>query len=79
VRDTQAGTGRGDAWVASSDGTKFLPTTKESDWICIGQEICAVGDFNGDHLDDAVAFVRDTQTGAGRGDVWVALSFYLIE
>jgi hypothetical protein len=24
--------------------------------------------------DDVVAFVRDTQAGAGRGDVWVALS-----
>jgi hypothetical protein len=37
--------------------------------MCVGQEICAVGDFNGDHLDDVIAFA-----GAGLGDVWVALS-----
>jgi hypothetical protein len=74
VRDTQTLSGRGDAWVALSNGSSFGPRQKWSDWFCIGQEVCATGDFNNDGRDDVIAFVRDTQTGVGRGDVWVALS-----
>jgi hypothetical protein len=74
VRDTQTGVGQGDVWVAYSTGTVFGVAQKAAEWICIGQEVCAVGDFNGDRYLDAVAFVRDTQTGTGRGDVWVALA-----
>jgi hypothetical protein len=74
VRDTQTATGRGDVWVALSTGNGFAPRQKWSDFFCIGQEVCAVGDFNADDKDDVIAFVRDTQTGTGRGDVWVALS-----
>jgi hypothetical protein len=78
VRDTQTGTGRGDVWVAFSNGDGFSSyPQKWSDWMCIGQEICAVGNFDGFGFpwrtpDDAVAFVRDTQPEPGRGDVWVA-------
>jgi hypothetical protein len=79
VRDTQSQPGRGDVWIAYSTGSAFGLPHKASDWICIGQEVCAVGDFNGDRVDDAVAFVRDTQTGSGRGDVWVALTLVPIE
>jgi hypothetical protein len=75
VRDTQTGAGRGDVWVALSNGTSFGPAEKWSDWICVGEAVCAVGHFDWSWRgDDAIAFVRDTQTGAGRGDVWVALS-----
>jgi hypothetical protein len=74
VRDTQTLTGRGDVWVALSTGNGFSLRQKWSDFFCIGQEVCATGDFNGDRYDDVIAFVRDTQTGTGRGDVWVAFS-----
>ena len=74
VRDNQTDVGRGDVWVALSNGSSFGPAQKWSDWMCIGQEVCAVGDFNRDGRDDVIAFVRDTQSGPGRGDVWVALS-----
>jgi hypothetical protein len=74
VRNTQTGAGQGDAWVGLSTGNGFVPASKWSDWICIGLEICGVGDFNGDRHDDAIAFVRDTQTGIGQGDAWVAVS-----
>jgi len=43
--------------------------------VVFGDSYCyAVGDFNGDGKDDIVTFIRDTKTGAGRGDVYVALS-----
>jgi len=127
VRDTQSGQGRGDVFVALSDGSKFVGTAikwhdlfcigdelpaigdfngdgkddiatftrgnnadvyialsngsqfvgtalKWHDSFCDGQEVPAVGDFNGDGKDDIVTFVRDTQSGQGRGDVFVALS-----
>ncbi len=74
VRDTQTGTGRGDVHVALSNGSSFLPSTKWHDFFCLGAEVCAVGDFNGDERDDLITFVRDTQTGTGRGDVHVSLS-----
>jgi hypothetical protein len=74
VRNTQTGIGQGDAWVALSTGFRFAIAQKWSDWICIGQEVCGVGDFNHDGRDDVIAFVRETQSGVGRGDVWVALS-----
>jgi hypothetical protein len=74
VRDTKTGDARGDAYVALSTGTGFSPAQKWSDLICVGQEVCKVGDFNGDSRADVVAFVRNTQIGVGRGDAYVALS-----
>ncbi len=43
-------------------------------WFCIHEEVCEVGDFNGDGLDDIVTFLRDSASGSARGDVRVALS-----
>ena len=46
VRNSRTGVGQGDAWVALSTGTGFAVARKWSDWICIGHEVCAVGDFD---------------------------------
>jgi hypothetical protein len=75
TRDTWGtGTARGDVYVAYSTGSGFGGASLKHDWFCIGNEVCNVGDFNGDGRDDLVAFVRDTQTGIGQGDVYVAFS-----
>ena len=47
---------------------------KWHDHFCIRNEVCLLADVDGDGKDDLVAFVRDTQTDARRGDVWVSLS-----
>ena len=70
---TNNGVGDSDVWVAFSDGTKFGPGQKWHDYFCTLQEICALGDVNGDGKADAIAFVR-TNNGVGDSDVWVALS-----
>ncbi len=81
LRDTQLGDNRGDVYVALAGGGTpnrgiiGFPVSKQwSDSFCLSSEQCAVGDVNGDGRDDVLAFVRDTQTGTGRGDVYVALS-----
>jgi hypothetical protein len=70
---TNNGVGDSDVWVALSDGTKFGPGQKWHDYFCTLQEICAVGDVNGDGKVDVISFVR-TNNGVGDSDVWVALS-----
>jgi hypothetical protein len=74
LRSTQPDPGRGDVWVALSTGSSFGGSGKWNDFFCINDEIPAVGDFNGDGRDDIVLFVRNAKSGAGRGDVYVALS-----
>ncbi|MGI5499270.1 FG-GAP-like repeat-containing protein [Lentzea sp. CA-135723] len=60
----------GDAFVALSDGTKFVGDgVKWHDHFAIGTETPGVGDFNGDGKDDVVTFTRGTAA-----DVYVALS-----
>ncbi|MCW5852798.1 MAG: VCBS repeat-containing protein [Anaerolineae bacterium] len=70
---TNNGVGDSDVWVALSDGTRFGAGQKWHDYFCTLQEICALGDVNGDGKADAIAFVR-TNNGVGDSDVWVALS-----
>ena len=64
---------RGDAadvYVALSNGNGFVGNSvKWHDHFAVGTEIPAVGDFNGDGLDDIVTFTR-----GDAGDVYVALS-----
>jgi hypothetical protein len=74
IRDTKTGTGQGDVYVALSTGSSFGAGQKWHEYFCIGNEIPAVGDVNGDGKDDIVTFIRDTKTGTGQGDVYVALS-----
>jgi hypothetical protein len=74
VRDAQKNGARGDVRVALSSGTSFGPAAIWHGWFCVGQELPAVGDFNGDGKDDVATFVRNSKTGSGANDVWVALS-----
>ncbi|WP_410568885.1 FG-GAP-like repeat-containing protein [Amycolatopsis sp. cmx-4-61] len=63
------GTGA-DVYVALSDGTKFNGSgVLWHDYFAYGNEIPAVGDFNGDGKDDIATFTRGTA-----GDVYVSLS-----
>jgi hypothetical protein len=60
----------GDVFVALSTGSAFSGTSvKWHDHFAIGNEIPAVGDFNGDHKADIATFTRGST-----GDVYVALS-----
>ncbi len=74
VQSTQSGAGMGDVFVSLSNGASFLTSSKWSEFFCLGGEICATGDFNGDGKGDILTFVGDSQSGAGRGDVHVSLS-----
>ncbi|MGW3350293.1 DUF2961 domain-containing protein [Nonomuraea rubra] len=59
-----------DVYVSLSDGTRFVQQSwKWHDHFAVGEEIPAVGDFDGDGRDDIATFTR-----GDAGDVWVALS-----
>ena len=61
--------GAGDVYVAKSNGSKFVGTgQKWHDSFCLNDEICKVGDVNGDGKADVVAFFQ------GAGQVFVATS-----
>ena len=77
IRGTSAaGAAQGDVYVGLSSGSNFSASGsgKWNDWFCVGNEIPAVGDFNGDGRDDLITFVQDTQSGASRGNVFVCTS-----
>jgi hypothetical protein len=76
VRLDKPGKWEGDVWIALSNGSKFGKPQKWHDAFCggNGNEIPAVGDFNGDGKDDIVTFVRNDKPGKWEGDVWIALS-----
>lgn len=74
ILDSSIGSGKGDVYVALSNGASFGPTEKWHDFFGQGSEVPLVGDFNGDRKDDIVDFVRDAANGDGKGDVYVSLS-----
>jgi FG-GAP-like repeat/FG-GAP repeat len=74
VGDSQTDSRRGDVMVSLSTGRGLTPAAKWHDFFCMGNEVCVIGDFNGDGRKDIGLFRRDTQAEPGRGDVLVALS-----
>jgi len=74
VRSAIDGSRPGNVQVALSTGSSFGSLRTWHRRFAPGAEAPAIGDVNGDGKDDIVSFVRDTQSGAGRGDVYVALS-----
>jgi hypothetical protein len=72
-----AGIADGDVYVSLSTGTNFGAATKWHEFFCIGNQLPAVGDVNGDGKADIILFVRggsNSGAGVGDGDVLVALS-----
>jgi FG-GAP-like repeat len=58
-----------DVYVALSNGSSFGAGVKWNDYFSLGGEVPAVGDVNGDGLDDIITFTRNNLA-----DVYVALS-----
>ena len=66
----------GPVYVATSTGTSFVKAPNNTPWrdfFCPGQEVCGVGDFNGDGKDDISTYLRNLYAG-NEGWVYVALS-----
>jgi hypothetical protein len=73
----QRGTGgptHGNVNVLISTGSGFIGPILWNPFFCVGQEICDVGDFNGDNRDDIILFNRSLYGGTLVGDVSVSLS-----
>jgi hypothetical protein len=73
-RSTVTGTAEGDVYVSLSNGTGFGIGTLWQGYFCLGQQVCSVGDFDGDGTDDIAAFYRDSSVGGLPNDVTVAIS-----
>ncbi|MBK8805263.1 MAG: VCBS repeat-containing protein [Bacteroidales bacterium] len=59
-----------DVYIAKSNGSSFVGTSlRWYDWFASGSQIPISGDFNGDNIDDLIAFNR-----GNLADVFVALS-----
>jgi hypothetical protein len=74
VRSSTGTDNDGNVWVALSTGGSFDEPGVWHDSFCYGEEVCGVGDFNGDGRDDIIAFVRSSTGTDNDGNVWVALS-----
>jgi len=53
----------GDVWVAESTGSGFGTFIRWHDDFCTGEQLCTVGDVNGDSDEDMIAFVRNAIPG----------------
>jgi len=56
--------------VTSAQGFQPSPAKKWIEFFCLADEVCEVGDVNGDGMDDIISFVHEEGVGA----VWVGLS-----
>lgn len=74
VRSSTGTDNDGNVWVALAGGDGFYNERVWHENFCFGDEVCAVGDFNGDGRDDIIAFVRSSTGTDNDGNVWVALS-----
>ena len=68
-KSSAGGFGTGDVWVSVAQSGAFGPAGIWSDYMCVGNEQCGVGDVTGDGKADAVAFAKSD------ADVWVAPAF----
>jgi hypothetical protein len=64
----------GPVHVALSNGSRFGPLQQWHGNFCVGSEICATGDVNGDGKADILAFVHGDGQEPRSALVWVALS-----
>ena len=53
---------------------KWSDKLKWSDYMCLPNETCTVGDVNGDGRADAIAFVKDSKPEPDKNGIWVTLS-----
>lgn len=60
--------------VALSNGDHFASENGWHNFFCVNEELCGVGDFNGDGQDDIILFKKDLDSGFERGGVMVAVS-----
>jgi hypothetical protein len=61
----------GNVYAALSTGTSFLGTAwKWHEWFCIKNEVCRLGDMNGDGRADIMAAMHDSE----KGNIWMSLS-----
>jgi hypothetical protein len=74
ARGAEGSPNRGNVTVALSTGTAFSSPALWHPYFCIGQEVCDVGDFNGDNRADIVLFKKSLYAGSEGGDVLVSLS-----
>ncbi len=69
LRSSVPGEETGDVWAIFTDRNGFNTRVKLHDWFCVGDEIPTLGDVDGDHRADLIAFVP-----GGEGAVWVSRS-----
>lgn len=69
LRNSVEGDAAGDVWAIFTSRQGFETRVKLHDWFCVGDEIPALGDVDGDHRADLITFVP-----GGAGAVWVSRS-----